>query len=101
MEPFGEDIASKMLSALTSEMKSEQPVKEIISSDEHKRYLKRYIDSLSIEDRKEIGNILIREDKRHALNWCSEGTVINLDSLPANLIEQMYILCEYKINNGN
>lgn len=94
------DIASKMLSALTFEPENVvETQKDMVPIEEQKRYLKRYVDSLSIADRKTIGNILVMNNKRSALNWCSEGTVINLDVLPNHVVEQMYTLIAYKMNN--
>ena len=68
---------------------------------EKKKYLKKHIDILSIEDRKSIGNILIVENLKKKLIWCSEGTAINLDSLEDKIINSMYFLMEYKINKMN
>ena len=90
------DIASKMLSAITREDVDAAPV-EYIPPDEQKRYLKRYIDAVSIQDRKSIGGILAMNGKLNAFNWCSEGAVINLDTLPEYIIDQMYNLLSYKM----
>lgn len=91
------DLASKILSALILEQDTTQDSqKESISIDDQKRYLTRWIDSVSIEDRKSIGNLLVMNNKRDALRPCSEGTVINLDTLPVDIIRQMYNLMLYK-----
>ena len=96
---IGTDIASKMLSALTLEPDNGNDTsKEIVPVEEQKRYLKRHIDNLSIADRKSVGNILVINNKRSALNFCSEGTVINLDALPEHVVTQMYSLMVYKIS---
>lgn len=100
MSKNGTDIASKILSALTftSEIENTIENKDTVPLEEQKRYLNRYIDSLSAEDKKAIGNIVVMNNKKSALNWCSEGTVINLDSLPQHVVEQMYNLMYYKIS---
>lgn len=96
------DMASKMLHALTMAQEPKENTYsesyEQISIPEQKKYLKRYVDSLDVNDRRAIGDILIMNDLKSALNWCSEGTVINMDILPDNVIEQMYNLALYKVN---
>jgi hypothetical protein len=99
IENLGTDIASRMLSALTLDSEADRPENTtIVSLDDQKRYLQKHIDSLSIADRKEIGEILIRNGRKSSLNWCSSGTVINLDSLTHEIVEQMYNLMVYKRN---
>jgi hypothetical protein len=39
-----------------------------------------------------IGNVLITNDRARSLNICNEGTVINLDTLPHELVTQMYTI---------
>lgn len=95
---LGTDIASKMLSALTLEPEHQHEPVTTVPPEEQKRYLKRYIDILSIDDKKAIGNILVMNNKRGALNFCSEGTVINLDTLPVHISTQMYDLMVYKMS---
>ena len=66
--------------------------------EDQKKYLKKYIDVLSIDDRKEIGSLLIINNLQDTLHSCAEGTVINLEKLPADTIEQMYDLMVYKMS---
>ncbi len=89
------EIASKMLTAL---MDTDTPVKIVprLSIDEQKHYLKKYIDTVSVADRRDIGNVLVVNGKQNALRSCSEGVIINLDILPAADIEQMYALLVFK-----
>lgn len=94
---IGTDIASRMLAAITLEDTSNEEQKESVPIEEQKRYLKKYIDTVSIDDRKAIGNILVMNNKRNALHACAEGTVINLDTLPVHIIEQMYNMIVYKM----
>lgn len=96
MSRLDADIASRMLSALI--LDQNQPIdapKDSISITEQIRYLKRHIDTITIEDRKSIGNILIMNNKRSLLHPCAEGTALNLDAIPPNIIEQMYNLVVY------
>ncbi len=89
------EITSKMLTAL---MDTDAPVKIVpqLSVEEQKYYLKKYIDTVSVADRKDIGNILVITGKQSALRPCSEGVIINLDALPAADIERMYALLAFK-----
>jgi hypothetical protein len=87
---------SEMLSALISEANQCVVTKQDVSLDEQKRYLKRWIDTFSIDDRVAIGNILIINDRAKDLNECLEGTIINLDALPSGVVEDMYNLAVYK-----
>lgn len=99
---LGTEIASKILEALSMDVDSNEEIaKDLIPLDDQKRYLKRYIDTMSIDDKKAIGNVLVMNNKRNDLKWCAEGTVINLDTLPVHIIEQMYNLILFKINNRN
>ena len=96
---LGTDIASQMLSALTFEKEADNDtIVEKVSLGEQRKYLMKNIDMLPIADRKDIGNILVMNNKRELLIGCAEGTVINLDSLNPFIIEQMYNLMSYKIN---
>lgn len=89
------DINSLMLSAMTSTRKAEVVV-DTISVAEMKAYLIRYIDSISLPDRKLVGAILCMSGYRKLLQSCSEGTVVNLDNInDEKCIQQMYDLLKY------
>ncbi len=96
------DIASKMLFALMADPSAISTCETTtVPLDEQKRYLLRWINVLSIEDRKSIGNVAAMNDYHKALRACSEGTVINLDTLPPTVVEQMYNLMVYKRSKKN
>ncbi len=90
-----EDITSRMLSAFFTDNKSEI-VKDKVSVDDQKRYLERYINTISNEDKIDVGNIIVNNNKRSLLLPCNEGTVVNLDALNDSIINQMYELLLYK-----
>ncbi len=96
---IGADITSKILSALTLEPEIIQADVDTIPLDDQKRYLKRYIESVSRDDRKAIGDVLVRNNKSSEHKWCSVGTAINLDALPPYVVTQMYEMLKYKIEN--
>ncbi len=89
------DINSKMLFALVDHGVTASKLK--IPLDDQKRYLKRNIDSVTIDDRKAIGNVLLLHNKKSALCMCAEGTLINLDAMPIEIVEQMYTLLMYQM----
>ena len=96
---LGADVASKMLAAMTFDSDTGTDlVIETVTIDEQKRYLKKYIDSVTREDLKHIGNILVMNNKKTSLRECSEGIVINLDILADHIIYQMYELLKHKID---
>ena len=96
-ETSDKDIASKMLSALVSETaESSYSQTPTVCADDQKRYLKRQVDFLSIADRQSLGDIIVMNNKRELLRPCSEGTVINIDILPPDILNQMYNLAHYK-----
>lgn len=96
------DITSQMLSALTSDPMQEFTTEETDAPlDEQKRYLKRYIDSVSVNDRKSIGHIIFMNNMSSLMLPCSEGSIVNLDKLPTHVVTQMYNLLSYQINKKN
>ena len=94
------EMAGKMLAALADDS-DETEIEEVekpIPVEEQKNYLMRNIGYLKDRaDKKAIGNILVMNDKRSSLQWCSEGTIINLDALPSYIVTQMYELLRYKM----
>ena len=92
-----DNIASRMLTALAADELAPEVAKESTPTEEQKRYIKRYVDSLSRADKKSVGDIIIMNDKLSSLVWCSEGTAINLDTLPAIVVDQIYEFVLYKI----
>ncbi len=91
-----DDLTARMLMAIMLDSDQPAEVKPKVSIDEQTAYLMRYIDTVGVADRLSIGNILVINNKRNNLCTCAEGTVINLDSLPENVINQMYDLLLYK-----
>ena len=85
-----------MLIALSKE--SEAPyVDKMPSAEEMKKYLIRNIRSITVEDRKHLGNAIIVNDCKDKLKECNEGLVINLDSIDNYLLEQLYDILYHKI----
>ncbi len=90
-----DEFNSMMLTALTNEAVPDVvfttvPIPEQIS------YLMRWIDTLSIDDKKAIGNVLTTNGLHDKLLPCAQGTVINLDKLSAEVLTQMYSLMVHK-----
>lgn len=96
---IGDDIAEQMLNAITRE---EDTTTNNTSSNipfiDRKKFLITNINLVSVFDRKDIGNIMIMNNRRNAIRECSEGSVINLDTQPDYIINQMYDLIVHKLN---
>ena len=57
---------------------------------DQKSYLIRHIDSLNIDQKRELGQILTQAGKKSLLQMNAQGTIVNLDLAPAELIAVMY-----------
>lgn len=88
------DFTAKILAALTREVEPEEA--PVMLLEDQISFLQRNVDTISIEDRKSLGDILVSNGKKSELRPCSEGTVINLNALPPDIINQMYNLMVYK-----
>lgn len=91
------DLNDQMLSAMMDTGSASAEEDPLPPLDEQKRYLKRYVDVLTIADRKDVGGILVLNGRLDAIQACPEGVVINLDALAPEIINQMYNLTNYKI----
>lgn len=91
-----DDIATKMLAAMVRT--DNTVITKRLSLDEQKRYLKQYIDAVTVTDRQHIGNVLILNGLAESLKECAEGVIVNLDTLPEAVIEHMYTLLSYKLD---
>lgn len=93
------EIASKMLSALITDTPKGDSMRPTCSLEEQKRYLKKYADTVSVDDRRELARLLAHAGYRAVLKPCSEGTIINLDTLNAPEIELLYMRLDHMRNN--
>lgn len=84
------DIESKMLLAIAGENVGAAQSNQPPSLDEMIKYINKHINSLSLNDRKSVGYVLVQHGKQHCLHQCEEGTIIHLDPLPRDIIEKMY-----------
>jgi hypothetical protein len=91
------DMAGRMLAAISMECEDEETSETQISREEQTQYLNRYVDRVTVKDRKDIGMILVLRGLEKELQWSNQGTVIVLDSLPADVIFQMYQMLKFKV----
>lgn len=99
MSELAVEIASKMLAAITFENdESSDLLVDNITLDEQMRYLKRYIDTVPIADRFDIGRVLLLNNKASNIVSCSEGVVIDMDKIPSHIVNQMYVMLKTKID---
>lgn len=92
-----EDFYNKILAALL-ENDSKINVEVEISIDEQKRELLRYINYLSIDNKLELMEILYNSEYKQSLQSCSEGIVVNLDTISEKYIRKLYNLLLYLKN---
>ena len=96
---LGGTVVGKMLMALTIDDIILDDKHDIPSRDQQIWYIKKMADSLTLEGKRAIGNILIMNNKKCELKDCNDGTIINLDNLPKNILEHLYIFITYKTSN--
>jgi hypothetical protein len=87
------NIATRMLAAMTytpTATNNDATYIYDIPLCDQKKYLKNNIDRLSLQDRIAIGDILVKNCGIDILNWCNDGTVVNLDILPDYVINKIY-----------
>lgn len=90
---LGYQNVAKIIAALTSNQHS-HPIKNIdtIGVDKQKWTILKYADSMSVESKKTICNIIALNNKRGELKEGNDNRIIvNLDNLPNHIIEQLYI----------
>jgi hypothetical protein len=93
---LGAKNIAKILRVLTSDVAAGHVRHENISSDNQRKYIKKYGASLPLEDKKTLCNLIIMNDKREEIKQCNTGCVIDLDNLSDNIIEQLYIFVAYR-----
>lgn len=91
------DIEDLMLNAIVSEA-PEETKEEAVTEHKQKEYIKRYINSIPVDERVHVANILVFNNKKELLKECKEGSLVNLNNIPAFIIRQMYDLLKYKID---
>jgi hypothetical protein len=93
------EIAAKMLAAISFDCCdcTDTPV-ENVPIEEQMRYLKRYIDTVPVSDRFDIGRVLLLNNKSSSIVSCSEGVVVDMDKIPAHVTNQMYVMLKTKID---
>jgi hypothetical protein len=89
-------VEQQMLSAFmaddaTNDMTSPEEIPVI----EQKKYLRGHLDTLNVEDRRAVANIVVTQNCRHHLKTCSEGLIVDLDRLPDNIVLYMYRLVSH------
>lgn len=89
------EVSQAILSALTGESIIEPP-KNKISDREQIEYIMKNASTLSLADRKNIGKILIINDRKSSMLSSADGTIINLDQQPTHVIDQIYEFVLYK-----
>ncbi len=83
-----------MLSALMDGNAPEVNVN--VGLEDQKRYLKKHIDSVGVPTRLYIAQLLVECGRKDIIKACSEGVVINLDTLSSAEVRKMYDALVYE-----
>lgn len=89
------DVAQKMIDALLSV--ATPVVKERPTLYDQKLFSQRYIDSLTLEQRMEIANIIKISKLQHAVCDFNEGTILDLNKLSEREVAMIYDFIRSKI----
>jgi hypothetical protein len=92
LSSLGCEVITKMLAALTQT----DGVKHLPSIDEQKWYIKKSIDSLSVNCRRTVCLLCIMNGNASLLKQINDDVLIVLDDLSPIVIEQIYIFITYK-----
>ncbi|MHB2027935.1 MAG: hypothetical protein ACYCPT_03860 [Acidimicrobiales bacterium] len=57
------------------------------------------IDKISVDDKFDIGSIIVANNCSHLLQEINDGFVIDLNKLPECVIDEMYSLLNWKLNS--
>ncbi|MFA5522677.1 MAG: hypothetical protein WDA28_13125 [Castellaniella sp.] len=87
IDNLGQEVASEMLDAL---MRGTNSIVENISRESKVEYIIDRIPSADADTLFEIGYVLIKRERWNDLHECNEGTVINLDAVGDDIINEMY-----------
>jgi hypothetical protein len=87
------DQDEMMLSAMVGI--GDTTVRPKIPLADQQSYLDKYISTVSVEDRRQIATIIYASGYRESLRFCSEGIVVDLSSLPDDVVRKMYDLLEH------
>ena len=91
------EIEQLMLKAIVSN-ETDENTEAVVSLYQQREYIKRYINSVTVEERVHVANLIVYNDQKKLMKECKEGTIINLNAIPSNIITQMYELLKYKID---
>lgn len=56
---------------------------------DNKRYLQRNINLVDVEGRKAVARVLLKWGQQGLLRACAEGSALNLDAVPAEVLAEM------------
>jgi len=97
-------IEMMMLEVLTLGLiKVKKPKKDsqiiAVTSEDKKNYIIKFVPQLSLENKKKVCSIIVQNGYYNKLIWCKEGSIINLDLLPENIISNIYNFVKFKAKN--
>lgn len=63
------------------------------------KFLKRHVDSLPLAERVDLTNVIKLADLRSSIKTCSEGSAVDLDLLPEQVVADLYAMLCYKLDD--
>ncbi len=61
-----------------------------------KEFILKWVNTLTVDDRKEMARLIINNHLEAFLKAGANGCVINLDAIPADVVEKLYQLVVFK-----
>ena len=94
------NVASQMLFALLQDGDAPQIEldEDAVSLSEKKKYLMKNLDNVDVEARRHVGNLLVKGGRADLIQACSNGSVVNLRSVPDHIIKLMYAELIYRMS---
>lgn len=98
-EDIGDSISSKILEIVFDVPKKPRHV--LPTPEEQKRYIMNYGNTVSHEIRVKLTQIVYHSSSNELVKMCNVGAAINIDKLPVDLTEELYILIHKEITTAH
>lgn len=93
-----DDIAHKMWAAIIGECPTTM---QLVEKDEQLSYLKAHINDATHEIKRAVGRLVVSQGYIKHMSLVNDGTAIRLDTLPDELIQQMYDALKFGLSKNN
>lgn len=89
------DLYRQMYDALACDEVAHETV--TIDINDQKSYVCKHVNKLSLDTKRAFLRLLVLGDLSEELQWVNDGTLINLDRLEDNVVQQLYTFVQYHI----